>query len=52
MLSEVRLGSILLQKSKVAWVRIFGEFFECNATDDSYNPSRAAEIACEFSVRR
>jgi hypothetical protein len=43
---------ILLQKSKVVSVRVFGEFFECNATDDSYNLSRAAEIACEFSVRR
>ena len=43
---------ILLQKSKVASARFFGEFFECDATDDSYNLSRAAEIAREFSVRR
>jgi hypothetical protein len=41
-----------LQKSKVASVRVSGEFFECNATDDSYNISRAAEITREFSVRR
>jgi hypothetical protein len=51
-LTTSEFGPILLQKSKVASVRIFGEFFECNATDDSYNLSRAAEIACEFSVRR
>jgi hypothetical protein len=31
-----RFWRILLQKSKVASVRISGEFFECNATDDSY----------------
>jgi hypothetical protein len=49
---EVRFVPILLQKSKVASVRIFGELFERNATDDSYNLSRAAEIACEFSGRR
>jgi hypothetical protein len=45
---SIRFWQILLQKSKVASVRIFGEFFECNATDDSYNLSRAAEIACEL----
>ena len=50
--AEVRFWQILLQKSKVASVQIFGEFLERNATDDSHNPSRAAEIACEFSVRR
>jgi hypothetical protein len=49
--AHVVCWQILLQKSKVASVRIFGEFFGCNATDDSYNFSRAAEIACEFSVR-
>jgi hypothetical protein len=49
---NVRFWQILLQKSKVASVRFFGELFERNVTDDSYNLSRAAEIACEFGVRR
>jgi hypothetical protein len=54
--SNVRLGSafgrILLQKSKVASVRIFGETLKHEAIDDSDNLSRAAEVAYEFSVRR
>jgi hypothetical protein len=43
---------ILLQKSKVASVRIFGETLEREAIDDSYNFSRVTEVAYEFSVRR
>jgi hypothetical protein len=43
---------ILLQKSKVASVRIFGETLKREAIDDSYNLSRFTEVAYEFSVRR
>jgi hypothetical protein len=43
---------LLLQKSKVASVRIFGETLKRRAIDDSYNLSRATEVAYEFSVRR
>jgi len=43
---------ILLQKSKVASVRIFGETLKHEAIDDSDNFSRATEVAYEFSVRR
>jgi hypothetical protein len=42
---------ILLQKSKVASVRIFGETLKHEAIDDSDNLSRATEVAYEFSVR-
>jgi hypothetical protein len=45
------LPSILLQKSKVASVRIFGETLKHEAIDDSDNLSRATEVAYEFSVR-
>jgi hypothetical protein len=41
----------MLQKSKVASVRIFGETLKHEAIDDSDNLSRATEVACEFSVR-
>ena len=44
--------AILLQKSKVASVRIFGETLKHEAIDDSDNFSRATEVAYEFSVRR
>jgi len=44
------LGGILLQKSKVASVRIFGETLKRGAIDDSDNLSRATEVAYEFSV--
>jgi hypothetical protein len=44
-------GSILLQKSKVASVRIFGEILKHEAIDDSDDLSRATEVAYEFSVR-
>src|SRR3984885_2611727 len=43
--------SILLQKSKVASVRIFGETLKREAVDDSDDLSRAPEFAYEFSVR-
>jgi hypothetical protein len=36
---------IVLQKSKVASVRIFGETLKDEAIDDSYNLSRATEVA-------
>ena len=42
---------ILLQKPKVASVRVFGETLKHEAIDDSDNPSRATEVAYEFSVR-
>jgi len=45
-------GPIVLQKSKVASVRIFGETLKGEAIDDSYNLSRVTEVAHEFSVRR
>jgi hypothetical protein len=43
---------ILLQKSKVASVRFFGETLKREAAADSDNLSRATEVAYEFSVRR
>jgi hypothetical protein len=43
---------IVLQKPKVALVRITGGTLERAAIDDSYNLSRATEVAYEFSVRR
>jgi hypothetical protein len=43
---------ILLQKSKVASVRIFGETLKREAIDDSDNLNRITEVAYEFSVRR
>jgi hypothetical protein len=50
--TNVRFAPILLQKSKVASVRIFGETLKREAIDDSYNLSRFTEVAYEFSVRR
>ena len=49
---QVGLVPILLQKSKVASVRIFGEISKREAIADSSNLSRVAEVAYEFSVRR
>jgi hypothetical protein len=46
------LASILLQKSKVASARIFGETLKREAIDDTDNFNRATEVAYEFSVRR
>jgi hypothetical protein len=44
--------SIVLQKSKVASARIFGETLKRETIDDSDSLSRAIEVADEFSVRR
>jgi hypothetical protein len=46
------LPLILLQKSKVASVRIYGEILKREAIDDSDNLNRVTEVAYEFSVRR
>jgi hypothetical protein len=45
-------GPIVLQKSKVASVRIFGETLKRETIDDSDSLSRAIEVADEFSVKR
>jgi hypothetical protein len=42
----------VLQKSKVASVRIFGETLKRETIDDSDSLSRAVEAADEFSVKR
>jgi hypothetical protein len=42
---------ILLQKSKVASVRIFGETLRHEAIDDPDNFSRATEVAYESGLR-
>jgi hypothetical protein len=47
-----RFWRIVLQKSKVASVRIFGETLKREATDDSHNLSGITEVAHEFSVGR
>jgi hypothetical protein len=52
LLRHVRFVPILLQKSKVASVRIFGETLKRQAIYDSDNLSRVTEVAYEFSVRR
>src|ERR1700730_1082964 len=45
-------GPILLQKSKVADLRIFRENTKREAIADSYNLNRVTEVACESNVRR
>src|SRR5580704_10350762 len=50
--AEVRFVPILLQKSKVASARFFGETLKREGIDDSSNLSRVTEVAYEFSVRR
>ncbi len=47
---DFRFVPILLQKSKVASVPIFGEILKREAIDDSDSLSRVTEV--EFSVRR
>jgi hypothetical protein len=42
----------MLQNSKVATSRIFGENLKREEVDDSYSLSRATEVAHEFSVKR
>jgi hypothetical protein len=49
---EVRLVPILLQKSKVASVLLFGQIPKREEINDSYNLSRVTEVAYEFSERR
>jgi hypothetical protein len=46
------MSLILLQKSKVASVRIFGETLKREPVDDSDYLSRATEVAYEFCLRR
>jgi hypothetical protein len=43
---------IVLQNSKLAGLRIFAKNPKREATTDSYNLNRAAEVAYEFNVRR
>jgi hypothetical protein len=43
---------IVLQKSKVAGLRIFAKNPKREAIADSYNLNRATEVAYEFNVRR
>jgi hypothetical protein len=45
-------GSILLQKSKVAAVQIFGENLKRKEVNDSHSLSRATEVAHEFGAGR
>ena len=48
----VASGRIVLQKSKVAGLRIFRENTKQEAIADSYNLNRITEAACEFDVWR
>jgi hypothetical protein len=43
---------IVLQKSKLAGLRIFRENTRQAAIADSYNLNRITEVACEFNVMR
>jgi hypothetical protein len=43
---------ILLQKSKVAAVQIFGENLKRKEVNDSHSLSRATEVAHEFGAGR
>src|ERR1700752_3953163 len=43
--------SIVLQKSKVAGLKIFRENTMRRAVADSYDLNRVTEVACEFCVR-
>jgi hypothetical protein len=47
-----RSWQILLQKSKVAELRIFRENTKREAIADSYNLIRVTEVAYEFDTRR
>jgi len=44
-------GAILLQKSKVAGLKILHEKTKQRALADSYDLNRVTEVACEFCVR-
>ena len=48
----VAFGGILLQKSKVAGLRIFAKNPKQEAIANLYNLNRASEVAYEFNVRR
>jgi hypothetical protein len=50
--NDVSKWPIVLQKSKVADLRIFRENTKREAIADSYNLNRVTEVACEFNVRR
>jgi len=43
---------IVLQKSKIAGLQIYRKNTKQEAIADSYNLSRAIEVACKFSVGR
>jgi hypothetical protein len=45
------LAGIVLQKSKVAGLKIFRENTKQRAIADSYDLNRVTEVACEFCVR-
>ncbi len=49
----MNIGSwpIVLQKSKVAGLKIFRENTKQRAIADSYDLNRVTEVACEFCVR-
>jgi hypothetical protein len=46
-----RFVPILLQKSKVAGLKILGENITQRAIADSYDLNRVTVVACEFCVR-
>jgi hypothetical protein len=47
-----RNGPIVLQKSKVAGLRIFAKNLKREAIADSYHLNRVTEVADEFNVGR
>jgi len=49
---NVRFVPIVLQKSKVAAVQIFGENLKRKEVNDSHSLSRATEVAHQFGARR
>ena len=49
---NVRYWPIVLQKSKVAGLRIFAKNLKREAIADSYNLNRVIEVAYEFSAVR
>jgi hypothetical protein len=50
--AHVRKVPIVLQNSKVAAVKLFGENLKRKEVDDSHSFSRATEVAYEFGARR
>jgi hypothetical protein len=48
----VAIPPIVLQKSKVADLRIFRKNAKRKTIADSYNLNHVSEAACEFNVRR